>query len=118
MSQISSEVGGIGVEVLNAARRWRRSRVVLRRTLDSKTASKQQKDKARRGYEKSNAELEGVVGKLEAAMRSAGPTVPMDKQQSDFPWQRFFGVISEVAKAVETTVDAPNKVIDATPDRK
>lgn len=112
---ISLEVGQLGVEVLNAARRWARARGILRRMLDSKTTTKQKKDAAKRAYDKVNNELETLVGKLETAMRASGPTVSMDKKRADFPWRKLFGMISEVAKAVETTVDAPGKVIDATP---
>lgn len=119
---MSLDVGKLGVDTLNAARRWARARIVFRRTLDSRAASKQQRDKAKRAYDKTNTDLENTVAKLEKAMRAAGSIMSMDKVRggSTFPWNKLFGMVSEVAKAVETAVEAPNnqtppQVIDATP---
>lgn len=116
------EVGQLGVEGLNAARRWARARGILRRTLDSKAASRSQRDKAKRAYDKASTDLETVIGKLEQAMRATGPNMSMDKARAAgaaIPWNKLFGIVSEVAKAAEIALEAPSKVtpqiIDATP---
>ena len=119
-----ADIGRLGVEVLLAARRWGRARLIARRFIDSKAASKADVVKAKRAYDQANADLEKIVLALERAIKESGQSIPMDKlskQASKFPWKSLFGAVAEVAKAVENATVDPNQptIIDATPpDRK
>lgn len=119
----------IAIEILNASRRWVAARVILRRALDSKSASQQQIDQAKRDHQKASDELEALVMRLERFLHNTGNKVSMQKGQglgqqpkSAFPWRAFFGMVSAGAKAVETAlVDGPKKpgevIIDVDPKK-
>jgi hypothetical protein len=124
---MTPDIGQLGVEVLLASRRWGRARSIVRRLTDSKAASKSDVAKARRAYNQANTDLERIVMSLERAIQEGGQSMPMgklSKQQAPFPWKNLFGMVSEVAKAVENATVDPNNpprptIIDATPtDRK
>lgn len=108
-----------------AARRWLRARALVRRKIDSKGASKTDVTKAKRAYDQACADLEKITLGLERAIQESGQSIPMgklSKQQAPFPWKNLFGLVSEVARAVESATIDPDQsptIIDATPpDRK
>jgi len=95
--------------VINAARRWLQTRLELKRLLDSKSAKPETVQKAKRTYDKACTELEGLVAKFERLLKSQGNTTSMSRSAAarKFPWQNFFGMVAEVAKAAETAVGVP-----------
>jgi hypothetical protein len=114
----------LGVETLNAARRWSKARKQLRRMLDSKKATPQKLEAAKRAYEKGCKELESGVDRLDRLLHVSGAVVPMKKASKPFPWEKLFGLVSEGAKALESAVEDPKgtttviDAIDATPRDK
>lgn len=116
----------MAVEVLKAARRWVQYRVVLRRTLDSKRATPQQVEKAKREHHLASDELEGLVMKLERHLLSTGKSFSTKRGPgSPFPFREFFGMVAAGAKAVETALGGTKappgvveaRVIDVEPDK-
>ena len=111
----------IAVETLNAARRWGQARAVLRRVLDSKTASSQQVEKAKNDHSKAIAELESYVMRLEHVV---GKQVSAKRRSktAPFPWREMLGAVAAVAKAADSALGPeqatrvevinPKKIID------
>jgi hypothetical protein len=96
--------------------------------LDSKKASEDTVDKARKRYVRTSDELEVLVRKLEAAFQGSAP--PMKRRpnpdKKPFPWREFASAVGETAKAFESAMRASDAdpiivagqvvdVIDATP---
>lgn len=107
----------IAVEVLKAARRWVASRVVLRRVMDSKSATQPQLNKARADNQKAADELEGLVLRLERFLHNSGTKFPMKRgSQSQFPWRDLFGAVAAVARGAESVLEGtktPPGIIEA-----
>jgi hypothetical protein len=109
----------LAVEILNASRRWVASRAVLRRVLDSKTATEPQLAKAKAGYNKTAEELEALVVRLEKFLQTTGKKVSLKKnsaglgQSSPFPWKELIGLVATGAKAVEQALGDTPKVVQA-----
>ena len=107
------------IAVLQAARRWLKTRRVLKRLLDSKSASKDQVQKAKKVYDKACTDLEAATARFEN-MLNAGGGASMAKGSGGrpFPWRNFVGMVAEVAKAAETAIGAAEgktpDVIDTT----
>ena len=102
------EAGQLGVEIMNSARRWVQRRAVLRRTLDSKSASPKQVETRKKEYEQACRDLEAIVLRLERLLVTSGKAIPMTiKSKSSFPWQNLFSMIAAGAKAAEQAVTAP-----------
>ncbi len=93
----------LGIEILNAARRWARARVILRRVLDSKKATPADVEARKRQYNKTSTELEVVVGRLERALQAQGNAVPMTRRAPPFPWEQLFNML---ATGVKEATDA------------
>lgn len=107
-----AEAGHLGVEIMNAARRWVQKRGLLRRALDSKSATPKQIETHKKNYERACHELEVVVARLERLLAISGKAVPMAIKATakpDFPWQSLFSMIAAGAKAAEHAVTAPLK---------
>jgi hypothetical protein len=111
----------MGVEILNAARRWARARNKCRRLFDSKSASPHEVEAARNAYNKASDEMELTVMRLEKLLRLNGLLVPMGKRpRKPFPWPQFLNAISQGAKALEQAVaiepqpDVPTQEVQAT----
>ena len=104
---LPTEVGQIGVEILNAARRWAAARNQIRRMIDSKSASESDVKKATNIYNKAADELELKVRHLEKLLLMNGQIVPMarGKGKGDFPWKSFLKFVAEGVKAVEQAVN-------------
>lgn len=118
---IDEKVGEQGVTVLLLARRWRVSRVLARRLMDSKTAKKSETTKAVKTFEKLSHELDKAIFELEKAVAESGQNLPMArpaaaKVKMSIPWGSVLGTISDIAKAAGDSVEA-GRVIDATPDK-
>jgi hypothetical protein len=122
------EASHLGVEILNAARRWVKARGDLRRALDSKKASPEAVEAAKAAYNRTAEELELHVLKLERLMSLNGIAVSMKKRKKasePFPLGSFLGAVAAGAKALEAAVnarsgsgsspDATAKVIDVEP---
>lgn len=109
----------IAVEILKAARRWVASRVVLRRVMDSKSATQRQVEEAQRDHHKLANELEALVIRLERFLHNSGKKFPTKRgPDKQFPWRELFGVMSAGARAIETALEGSAKrpiidIIDA-----
>lgn len=98
---MSQSPGYLGVEILNAARRWAAARAVLRRTLDSKSATPEARLRAQTAYKSAADELERFVLKLERLLASVGASVPKGRRpETPFPWSQLFGVLGAGASAL------------------
>lgn len=119
MPPVPSEIGYLGVEILNGTRRWAAARNQVRRLIDSKSATQDDVKKATAAYNKTSDELEVIVRRLERLLLMTGQTVPMGrlkKKQSDFPWMKVFSVfMAEGAKALEHAVNnkVPPQIVEA-----
>jgi hypothetical protein len=118
---VTDSGSAIAIEILKAARRWAQLRVVLRRTLDSKSATPQQLEKIKREHHHASDELEALVMKLEKHLLTTGKTFS-NKRGSPFPWREMFGMVAAGAKAVENALDTPpgiikGRVIDVKADK-
>jgi hypothetical protein len=78
---LPKEVGHLGVEILNAARRWAQARARMRLVLDSKTATPSQTEQVRAAYNKASHELEVLVVRLERVLLLSGAVVPASRQR-------------------------------------
>jgi hypothetical protein len=115
----------LGVEILNAARRWARARNKCRRLFDSKSASPHEVEAAKNAYNKASDEMELTVMRLERMLRLNGLLVPMNKRpRNPFPWPQFLNAISQGARALEQAVNQPDEplpveatVIDVEPEK-
>lgn len=122
-SREMDQASHFAVEALNAARRWTYARVLLRKTLDSKSASPSQIEKAKVEYNKAAEELEKLVLRLERLIRGNGKQVPANRRvpTAPFPWRELFGMVAAGAKAVENALDPAmppikGRVIDVEPE--
>jgi hypothetical protein len=104
---VADAASTIAIEILKAARRWVQHRVVLRRILDSKRATPQQLEKAKKDHHLASDELEALVMKLEKHLHSTGKIVST-KRGSPFPWREFAGMVAAGAKAVENALETNN----------
>ena len=105
----AEEASRLGVEILNAARRWVKARADLRKALDSKRATPQAVEAAKVAYNRTAEELEMTVVRLERLMGLNGMTVSMKRRKkagAPFPWQQFLGAVATGAKALEAAVNA------------
>lgn len=110
----TQEAGRLGIEIVNAARRWAKARAVCRRLLDSKRAHPQEVEVARKSYLKASDEMEVLVGKLEAVMRLSGLVVPMNRRpKKPFPWKPLISGIADFTKALEAAINTPKDTIQA-----
>ena len=101
----------LAVETLNAARRWVQARVVLRRVLDSKTATPAAVEKAKDSYNKTAAELEANVLRLERLLHTQGKLVSSKRgAAAPFPLREFFGMVAAGAKAIGEALEPPSNV--------
>lgn len=122
MPPVNQEAGRIGIEIVNACRRWAHSRAKCRRLLDSKKASPHDVEAARKTYLKASDEMEAIVGRLEAVMRLSGLVVPMHKRPvKPFPWKPLITVAADFTKALADAINNPQQhieaqVIDVTPE--
>jgi hypothetical protein len=122
---VADTAPAIAVEILKAARRWAQVRVVLRRTLDSKKATPQQTEKAKRDHHLASDELEALVMQLEKHLLATGKSFSTKRGPASaaaFPWREMFGMVAAGAKAVETALGAPagvdpRKIIDMRTDK-
>lgn len=118
----TQEAGRLGIEIVNASRRWAHAREVCRRYFDSKSAPPAEVEKAKRAYMKASDELEAHVRKLEVLMRLSGLVVPMGKRPKTtkpFPWKRIaIGITKAVEDAInkdDTSPPIEAEVVDVTP---
>ncbi len=99
----------LGFEVVAVARRWAQARAKLRRLLDSKSATPDAVEAAKKGYTKRSDELEVVVSRVEA-MAKAG--VLKKRASKPIDWRSVLGAVNAVgaigAAALESAV-APDK---------
>lgn len=99
----------LGVEALNAARRWALSRLKLRQVLDSKTAKPAAVEQAKLDYRKQSDDLEKTMLTLEKHLAENGSRLSAkakrDPNAPAFPWKSFLGMIAEGARALENAVD-------------
>lgn len=105
----AEEASQLGVEILNASRRWVKARDDLRKALDSKRATPQAVEAAKAAYNRTAEELELQVLKLERLMGLNGIVVSMKKRKKPsepFPWESFLRAVSTGAKALEAAVNA------------
>lgn len=77
---LPTEVGHLGVEILNAARRWAKERARMRLVLDSKTATPAHTEQVRAAYNKTSHELEVLVVRLERVLLLSGAVVPTGRR--------------------------------------
>jgi hypothetical protein len=93
--------------VLVCSRRWVQARMLLRRMLDSKSATEGQKRKARLAVVAAGTALEKAVIALEL-VRPGGPSpvkTPID-------WGKVAGAVAQFAGGVEKAVSSSRRVID------
>ncbi len=91
------EAGHLGVEILNGARRWARARAMLRRALDSKTATPNQLEQIKNAHNRAAHDLEVLVGRMERLLLLSGQVVPVNKRPPNpIPWQQLFGLLAKV----------------------
>lgn len=117
-SDVDPQASLIGIEILKSARRWVASRVMMRRVLDSKSATKAQVDKAQKDNIQAAEELEGLVMRLERYLHNSGKRFPTGRGRQagggNFPWREMFGMVAAGARAVESALGAGKPgVIDA-----
>jgi len=111
---VSQELGRLGVDVVNAARRWAHTRARCRRLLDSKKASPHDVATANKVYLKASDELEMAVRRLSAAMVREGANVPMNKRtRAPFPWKPLITAVGGITKALEEAVRAGEQPLEA-----
>ena len=107
----------LAVEILKGARRWVQSRVVVRRVLDSKSATPAQVKKAQMDNQQAANELEGLVMRLERYLHNTGTKFPIKRGvQNPFPWRELLGAVAAGARAVETAIEGvkvPPGVVEA-----
>lgn len=116
----------LAVEILKGARRWVQSRVIVRRTMDSKSATPQQVKAAQQANQRAADELEGLVMRLERYLHNSGTKFPIKRgSPNPFPWREMFGAVGGLAKAIETAIDGVNtppgvvqaRVVDEKPEK-
>lgn len=93
-------------KAIEAARRWARSRALLRKAMDSKSASAKDVEKAQKKHVEDTHKLEKAVLELEGALRSyQGPSLPAGgsrrKRAKPIPWKEVMGAISAGAGVLE-----------------
>jgi hypothetical protein len=111
VSVLPSQAGHLGVEILNAARRWALARSRCRRLFDSKSAPKADVEQATQVYNKAADELELAVRRLERVLQLSGIVAPIQRRTAPFPWKPFLGALSEGLRAVEAAVNAKNSAV-------
>lgn len=99
--------------VVDAARQWFRSRTRLRKLLDSKSAQKEDIDKARNRVVRDAAKLEAAVVGFEIFYQSYVGR-PGKPPKTPFPWRELLGAVAAGAGALEKVMGGgmPRKVID------
>lgn len=107
MPSLPIEIGHLGVEILNGARRWASARNRIRGLMDSKSATDMQLKAATKAYNKAADDLEVVVRRMEHIMRMNGKVVSMKRRRKGepFPWRSFLSAVSEGARALESAVN-------------
>lgn len=107
----------LGVEILKSSRRWVAARVLLRRVLDSKSATPQQLEQVKKDHIAACNDLEGLVMRLERYLHNSGKKFPTKRgnlsSTKQFPWEGFFGMVAAGAKAVESALASAHPIIDA-----
>ena len=101
--------GYLGIDVINAGRRWAYARARLRLLLDSKAATPQQVQKAKTDYNRLTNEMEVMVGRLERAMQQEGVQVaPVKRSQpAAISLKQVLGFVADAAKAAEVAIQTP-----------
>jgi hypothetical protein len=91
-------------KVVDAARRWARSRAKYRQLLDSKSARKPDVERWRKSHVEDTHKLEKAVIELELAFRNYAKQTPKG-QKRQFPWKEILGAVSNTASALEKAMD-------------
>lgn len=105
-------------KVVEAARRWARSRAKYRQLMDSKSATAKAQQSAQKKHVEDTHKLEKAVLELEATLRTyQGAPLPKGRRKKPIPWKQVLGAISTGAGVLEKAMEGgpqfpPDNVID------
>ncbi len=104
-------------KLVDAARKWGRSRYRLRQIVDSKSAKPAAAEKAKETHVKDTHALESAVNDLEVVFRDYSRQTPKG-QKKQFPWREVLTGVAGLAGALDKALPAnqrmgPPVVIDA-----
>jgi hypothetical protein len=91
----------IVVDILNGVIKWRRSRVALKRVLDSRSATDSQKAAAKRAYQEASDRLETLGEKLEETAR--GKT--LRRKGTPLPWREMFSGLASLIQIADNVAN-------------
>jgi acyl-homoserine lactone acylase PvdQ len=94
-------------KVVNAARKWAKSRSQYRKLLDSKSAKTNATETARRHHVEDTHTLEKAIIELEAAFKHYSLATPKGKKQA-FPWKDVITVVARGAAVLDRALTPDN----------
>lgn len=98
-------------ELITASRQWARARATARRTADSKKASEKDMDKAKAKLIECSERLFQAVVAFEKMLPLYEPG---KGKKLNINWNKAFGAIALGAQALETALQTPKDLINAT----